>query len=77
MMGCPEESLPHYDHVVEVDPRRVEAWIEAANVLVGLERYEEAYGWLAAARKVHPELPEIVTLHETVEAVLAIRRVLK
>ena len=77
MMGCPEESLPHYDHVVEVDPRRVEAWIEAANVLVGLERYEEAYGWLAAARKVHPELPEIVTLHETVEAVLALRRALK
>ena len=68
LLGRLEESLPHYRHVVKVDPRRVEAWIEAANVLVGLERYQEAHDWLVAARKIHSDQPELVSLQETVEA---------
>lgn len=73
-VGRAEASLPHWNHVVEVDPREVEAWIEGANVLVALERFAEAHAWLAAAKTIHPERPEIVGLHETLEAILALRR---
>jgi tetratricopeptide (TPR) repeat protein len=73
-MGRLEESLPHWERVVELNPGFAEAWIAGANVLVRLERYQQARDWLAAARKVHPERPEIVSLHETVEATLALGR---
>lgn len=72
-----EESLPHYRHVVKVDPRRADAWIDAANVLVSLERYQEAHDWVVAARKIHSEQPEIVSLQETIEATLTLRRAVK
>lgn len=77
LVGRAAESLPHYRHVVKVDPRRVDVWIEAANVLVRLERYQEAHDWMAAARKVHSDQPDIVRLQETVEAMLTSRRTTK
>jgi tetratricopeptide (TPR) repeat protein len=70
LMGRAEESLPHYRHVVKVDPRRVDAWIEGANVLIGLRRYKEAHDWLAAARNVHPDQPDIVKLQELIKGFL-------
>ena len=73
----PDEALPHYQRVVEIDPRRVEAWIGRADILVGLERYEDARDWLARARQVHPEIPELASLHETVDAIAAMRRTLR
>jgi tetratricopeptide (TPR) repeat protein len=77
LIGRTEESLPHYRHVVKIDPRRVDAWIDAANVLISLARYQEAHDWLAAARKVHAGQPEIVSLQEIVDGVLAFRRTAK
>lgn len=77
LIGRPQESLPHYRHVVKVDPRRADAWIDAANVLVSLKRYQEAHDWLVAARKIHSEQPEIVSLQETIEAILTPRRAVK
>jgi tetratricopeptide (TPR) repeat protein len=65
LVGRLAESLPHYRHVVKVDPRRADAWIDAANVLVGLERYQEAHDWLASAAKTHPGQPEIVSLQNS------------
>lgn len=77
LLGRPEESLPHYRHVVKVDPRRIDAWIEAANVLISLKRYEEAHDWLTAARRIHPEQPEIVSLQELIEGFLTPARAVK
>jgi Tetratricopeptide repeat len=65
-----DASLPHYRHVVKVDPRRVDAWIDGAKALVALGRYQEARDWLAAARTTHADQPEIVSLQENVEAIL-------
>ena len=70
MMGRPEEALPHYEHVVKIDPGQAEAWIEGGNVLVRLGRYQQAHEWLAAARKVLPEDHEIATLQNSVEKAL-------
>ena len=75
--GSPEEALAQYEAVVEVDPRRVEAWIEGANVHIGLDRYADADAWLRAARQVHPDVADLTALHETVEAVRAVRRSLR
>ena len=75
--GQIEESLPHYERVVETAPGYApEAWIAGADVLVRLDRYEEADGWLRRARESWPDRPELVQLGETVEAVLSIRRAL-
>ncbi len=74
MVGRQEALLPHLEYVVKVDPRRVEAWVAGANALISLERYAEARDWLAAASKVHPEMPEIASLRETVVAILDLRR---
>ena len=76
-MRRPAESLSHYDSVVEIDPRRVDAWIERTNVLVSLERYAEARDWLEAAGKVHPDLTEIASLRESVEGILELQRALR
>ena len=76
-MGRPEAALSQYEAVVDVDPRRVEAWIDGANVRIGLERYRDADAWLRAARKIHPDVADLVTLHETVEAIRAARRRLR
>jgi tetratricopeptide (TPR) repeat protein len=77
LLGRLEQALPHYRHVVKVDPRRADAWIEAANVLVGLEQYREAHDWLAAAAKIHPEHPDIVSRQKSIEALLPGRRAAK
>ena len=77
VMRRPAESMSHYDSVVGIDPRRVDAWIEGANVLVGLERYAEARDWLEAAGKVHPDLTEIASLLEAVDGILELRRALR
>ena len=50
--------------------RSAEAWIEGGNVLVRLGRYDQAGQWLAAARKVLPEDPEIATLQSNIEKAL-------
>jgi len=77
LLGRAEESLPHYRHVVKIDPRRVDAWAGAANVLISLARYQEAHDWLVAGRKVHAGQPELVSLQEIVDGVLAYRRTSK
>ena len=76
-LGRPEDALAQYEAVVTVDPRRVEAWIEGANVRIGLERYRDADRWLSEARKTHPDVADLATLHETVEAIRALRRRLR
>ena len=75
-LGRPEDSLEPYRRVVELDPRRVDAWIERANVLIGLERYQEALDWLMAARRIHVDQPELTALHDVVEAVLNLQKAL-
>ena len=73
----PGEALAQYEAVVAVDPRRVEAWIGGANVRIGLERYRDADVWLSEARKVHSDVADLATLHETVQAIRAVRRSLR
>jgi tetratricopeptide (TPR) repeat protein len=70
LLGRFEETLPHYRHIVKVDPRRVDAWVNATTVFISLSRYEEARAWLAAARKIHPDEPEIAALQERIESFL-------
>ena len=70
MTGRPEEALPHYQHVVKIDPGRAEAWIEGGNVLVRLGRYQQAHEWLTAARKILPDDPELATLQTRVDTAL-------
>lgn len=60
--GQLESSLPHYEQVVKLDPRIAEAWIGGASALAGLRRYEKARRWLADARHVHPDRPELADL---------------
>ena len=60
--GRLEESLPHYKQIAEIDPGFAEAWMTCAMVLVRLERYQEARDWLAEARQVHPDRPELTDL---------------
>ena len=76
-MRRPDEAISHYRNVVTVDPRQLESWISGANTLIELERYQEADRWLVEARKVHPELPELLALQETVQAIVALRRTLR
>ena len=73
-LGRPEDSLEPYRRVVELDPRHVDAWIERANVLIGLERYQEARDWLVAARRIHVDQPELTALHDVVEAMLTLQK---
>ena len=75
--GQVEESLPHYERLVETAPDyAAEAWISGADVLVRLDRYEEADAWLRRARDAYPERAELVQLAETVETILSVRRAL-
>ena len=76
-MGQLAASVPHWQRVVELAPADADAWIEAATALTRLERYEDARDWLSAAREIHPTRPELRTIDETVEAVLALRRELR
>lgn len=76
-MGQLAASVPHWQRVVELAPADADAWIEGAAALTRLERYEDARDWLAAAREIHPTRPELRTIDETVEAVLALRRELR
>ena len=73
-LGRPEDALEPYRRVVELDPRQVGAWRELANVLIGLERYQEARDWLVAARRIHVDRPELTALHDVVEAVLTLQK---
>ena len=59
-----EEALPHYLQVAETEPSVVEAWIGRAEVLILLERYAEAREWMNAARRVHPDQPDLRQLDE-------------
>ena len=75
--GQVEESLPHYERLVETAPDyAAEAWISGADILVRLDRYEEADAWLRRARDAYPERAELVQLAETVETILSVRRAL-
>ncbi len=73
-MGQLAASVPQWRRVVALEPADARSWIEGATALVRLERYEEAQEWLVAAREVHPERPELRTIEETVEAVMALSR---
>ncbi len=73
-LGRPEDSLEPYRRVVELDPRHVDGWKERANVLIGLERYQEARDWLVAARRIHVDEPELTALQDVVEAVLSLQK---
>jgi tetratricopeptide (TPR) repeat protein len=70
LLGRFDETLPHYRHIVKVDPRRDDAWVDGATMLISLSRYDEARAWLAAARKIHPEQPELAAQQKMVESVL-------
>ncbi|MCY3842379.1 MAG: tetratricopeptide repeat protein, partial [Acidobacteria bacterium] len=75
--GQVEESLPHYERLVETAPDyAAEAWISGADILVRLDRYEEADAWLRRARDAYPDRAELVQLAETVETILSVRRAL-
>ena len=75
--GQVEESLPHYERLVETAPGyAAEAWISGADILVRLDRYEEADAWLRRAREAYPDRAELVQLAETVETILSVRRAL-
>ena len=63
-----EEALPHYLQVAETEPSVVEAWIGRAEVLILLERYAEAREWMNAARRVHPDQPDLRQLDELLTA---------
>ena len=60
------EALPHYLRVTEIDPGFAEAWFGRADALVRLGRLEEARAWLAEARAVHPDWPELARLEAAV-----------
>ena len=60
------EALPHYLRVTEIDPGFAEAWFGRADALVRLGRLEEARAWLAEARAVHPDRPELARLEAAV-----------
>ncbi len=75
--GQVEESLPHYERVVDAAPDyAAEAWIGGADVLVRLDRYEEADAWLRRSRDAYPDRAELVQLAGTVETILSVRRAL-
>ena len=74
--GRTELSVPHYQRVVELDPRVAEAWVGGGDALIKLGRYEEARDWLREAGAIHPERPEIAGLLESVEAILDLTRAL-
>lgn len=76
--GQVEESLPHYERLVETAPDyAAEAWISGADILVRLDRYEEADAWLRRAREAYPDRTELAQLAETVETILSVRRALE
>ena len=75
--GQVEEALPHYERVVQAAPNyAAEAWIGGADILVRLDRYEDADAWLRRSRDAYPDRPELVQLAETVETILSVRRTL-
>ena len=59
-----EESLSHYLQVTDAEPGFVEAWLGRADALIQLERYAEAREWVRAARRVHPDHPDVRQLDE-------------
>ena len=62
------DSLPHYARVTEVDPGFAEAWFGRADALARMGRLEEARAWLAEARRVHPDRPELARLEAAIAA---------
>ena len=60
--GRLEESLPIYAQVAEEEPVLVETWIGGAEALIRLERYADARQWVTAARRVHPDQPQLQQL---------------
>ncbi|MBM3773180.1 MAG: tetratricopeptide repeat protein [Acidimicrobiia bacterium] len=67
-MGRPDDALSHYEHVIKTDPRQFEAWVEGANVLLRLRRYQAADAWLTEASHIHPDRPEILELRKNLPA---------
>ena len=60
--GRLEESLPIYAQVTEEEPELVETWIGGGEALIRLGRYLDAREWLNAARRVHPDQPQLQQL---------------
>ena len=65
-----DESLLHYRQVTDTEPSFVEAWLGLADALIQLERYAEAREWVTAARRVHPDQPDLRRLEEAFNGVL-------
>jgi superkiller protein 3 len=60
--GRMADALPHYQRAIAIDPAAPEPWIGGAMALIGLRRTEVAREWLANARRVHPDLPQLSEL---------------
>jgi tetratricopeptide (TPR) repeat protein len=65
--GQLQASVSHYEAAAALDPGIVEAWIGGAQALVGLRRNEQAAEWLARARRIHPNRPELAELQSQVK----------
>jgi tetratricopeptide (TPR) repeat protein len=55
--GLAEESLPHYEHVIKIDPHRAEARFGYAMALVRLRRYQQARNHLTEGMTAFPNEP--------------------
>jgi tetratricopeptide (TPR) repeat protein len=64
--GQLQASMVHYEAAVALDPGTAEAWIGGGHALIGLRRNEQAAEWLARARRIHPNRPEIAELQARV-----------
>ena len=53
-----EESLPHYEQAMRLDPRVAEAKLGYAMALAGLKRYDAARVQLTEGRTLYPNRPE-------------------
>jgi tetratricopeptide (TPR) repeat protein len=59
MSGRPDAAVPQYEQAIKLDPGIVESWIGGGLALVSLGRYPQAREWLAQAKHVHPDQPEL------------------
>ena len=62
--GRMADALPHYERAIAIDPAALEPWIGGAMALIGLRRTDAAREWLANARRVHPDLPQLAELEK-------------
>lgn len=66
--GQLQPSVSQYEEAIAFDPSAAEAWIGGAQALIGLRRYADARAWLARARRLHPDRPELAALETRLPA---------